>query len=153
MGLVPRPWIAVNHIVFTPVEGLDAHQFEVVGVGDFLHELAALFSIFFLFLQALPAVVVRFILAFINELLDLLVFFSRVFVRKRFVVFGGQLLHLLAINLHHVISLHLGGLDLSFAVEMALFLAFHVGIVPLFLVVLEVIVGGPANQVADLVLG
>src|SRR5262249_21478982 len=57
-----------------------------------------------------------------------------VFCRKRFVIFGDQFLHLLSVNLHHIVGFNFLGLHVALAVETARFLPFDVGVVAHLLV-------------------
>ena len=58
-----------------------------------------------------------------------------------------------AVKLHYFVSLRLGGLHAALAIECVHFLTFGVGVVALVLVVLEIGIGNPVEQVADLVFG
>ena len=107
--------------------------------------------LFFLFLQSLRAIGFRFILALADQLLNFVIFFLGVFCRKRLVVLGDQLLHLLPVDLHHIVGFNFRGFHLALTVETAHFLPFDVGVVALLLVVFHVLVGGFANDLADLI--
>ena len=61
-------------------------------------------------------------------------------------------MHLLAIKLHDVVSLHFSRLHLAFAVEPMFFIAFHVGIVTQPFIVLHVLVGDHAKEALHLLL-
>ena len=97
--------IGINHIDFAALECFHAGETEVVGIGDFLDELARLFAILLFFLQPLPAVVLRFVLALIDQLLDPFFFLGGIFARQRLVVFCDQALDLLSVQLHHIMGL------------------------------------------------
>src|SRR6185437_12558240 len=147
-----RSGVGVNDVVFTSVEGFHAHEAEVVGIGHLADEFPAIFAIFFLFPQSLLAIRGRLLFPLVNQLLDFFVFFFCLFLGKRLVVLGDQLLYLLTVNLHHVVSFDLCGLHPAFAVYPVVFLAFDVGVVALLLVIGHVVVGGFANELANLVL-
>src|ERR1700688_1426382 len=113
---------------------------EVVGVGHFQHELAAILAIFFFLLFALPTRTVGLVLALVDDLLNLLFFFISVFALQGVIVFLDQPLHLLAVDLQHFVGLYLRGLYLPFATEPVLFVALDVGVVAETFVVFDVLV-------------
>ena len=129
-----------------------SHQLEVVGVGNFAHELAAIFALFDFFLLAFLAILLRFVLALVDDLLDLLFFFGRLFGIERLVIFFDQPLHLLAIDLENFVGFHFGRFGFSLAVQIVLDLAIDVGVVALVLVVLDVLVRDHTKQLPHLFL-
>src|SRR6202008_3064171 len=120
---------------FASVHVLYPHKFEVVSVRNFPHELAAILAFLHFFLFSFLASLFRFVLALVDDLLDLLFFLGRFLGIERLVVFFDQPLHGRSIDFQNLVGLHLGGLGLSLALEFVLNLAIHVGVVVLALLV------------------
>src|SRR5271165_3055463 len=153
MRLVARTRLGVDDPGLAPSHQLRTHELEVVGVGDLMNELAALLTFFLFFFYPLLVVTLGFVLVLIDDLLDLLFFFGRIFLGERFVVFFDEPLHLLAVELKNFVSLRLGGLGFSLAVELAVDVAFNVGVVAFLLVILVILVHDHAQQLLHLLLG
>ena len=151
MRLKARVRLGIDHIRLAAVEVFDGGQVKVVGVGNFAHKLAGLLAVLLFLLQALGPLLAGFVLALVGKLLDALVFLGRVFRGKRLVVFGNEALDLVAIQHHDFMGGGLGGFHLSLTIQAVLFFPFNVGVITLFLVVLDIFFGDLANEFADLV--
>src|ERR1700680_1416816 len=136
-----RTRLAINHPGLAPANQLCSHQFEVVGVGHLAHKLAPVLAIFLFLFFPLFTGAFGFILALVDNLLDLLFFLGCVFFREWFVVLFNQAIDLRAVNLHDLVGLGLSGLHVSLAIEIVLNVPLDVGVVALALVVLGVLVG------------
>src|SRR5258708_9512071 len=152
MRLKARPRLAVNHPGLAPAKRCGPYKFEVVGVGNFVDKLASFFPIFLGSFLPLLAIFVGLVFPLVDNLLDFLFFFGSLFWIERFVVFGNQSLHLLAVNFKNFVSLDLSGLGMPLAVEVVLNLTLDVGVVAFFPGVLFVLVGYHAKQLLHLLL-
>ncbi len=94
----------------------------------------------------------RFVLALVDDLLNFFFFLGGILGVECLIVFLNQSLHLLAVELHHFVGLHLSGLYLTFAIELVLLIAFNVGVVAKALIVFNVLVGDHAKQLLHLFL-
>ena len=148
-----RTRLAVDHPSLATSDQFCSHQLEVVSVGDFAHEFAAIFAFLLFFLFPLSALFLRFVRALVNDFLDLYFFLGRVFPVERPVIFLDQPLHLLAIDLQNLVGLHFRRLGLPPAVELVLDFAVDVGVIALPLLVLDIFVGHYAEQLLHLLLG
>src|ERR1700678_3640639 len=82
--------LALKNPGITPVNRFGTNQPEVEGIGDLKHKFAILFPVLFLFLQPFAAVRLGFLLAFVDDLLNLLFFFLRILGRERLVILCRQ---------------------------------------------------------------
>jgi hypothetical protein len=150
--LEPRPRFAINHPGVASAHLFRADQLEVIGVGDFAHELSPILAFFRLFFFALAPIFVGFVLTLVDDLLDLLFFLRGFLGVQRLVIFLDEPLHLFAVNLQNLVGLHFRRLGLPLAVEIMLHFAIDVGVVALPLVVLDVFIGDHAQQLPHLFL-
>src|SRR6185312_5890051 len=86
MRLIARPRVGVNHICFAAIQCFHANPAEVECIRNLLHKLATLFSFSISLLYPFSALIVTFTLQFVDNLLDTLVFFSRVLLVKWLVI-------------------------------------------------------------------
>ena len=152
MWLEAGTWLPINDPSLASTHLLGSYQFEIVGIGNVMHELAAIFALFYFFLFALLAFLIRFIFALVNDLLDFFLFFGRFFGVERLVIFFDQPPYLLSIDLQNLVGLHFRRFNMSLAVEILLHLAIHIGVVVLLLLVLNVLISDYSKQLLHLFL-
>src|SRR5207302_3335287 len=86
----------------------------------------------------------------VDDFLDLIFFFGGFLLGDRFIVFLDQPLHLFAIDIQHLVGLGLGRLRAPFAIQIVLDIALDIGVVALFLVVLDVVRSDFLDEISDL---
>src|SRR6267154_70033 len=118
---------------------------EDVSIGNLKNEFPAIFPFLFFLPFALLARFLGLVLAFVDELLNLLFFLGRVFLVEILIVFLDQALYLFSVDFHHIIGFCFGGFHLSLAVEFVLLVALNVGVIPQPLFVFYVFVSGHAK--------
>src|SRR5579864_8796320 len=119
---------------------LGSDQPEIISVGNFANKLAAVLSFLEFLFFALPAIIVGFIFAFVDELLDLLFFLARFLGVERFVVLFDQSLHWRSVNFQNLVGLYFGGFDLPLAVQFVLYFPVSKGVIALPFLVFKVLV-------------
>ena len=97
--------ITVDDPGFAPADQFGSDQLEIMGVGNFADELAAFFTLLGFLLEALAAVVVGFVLALVDDLLNSLFLFFGFSCVEHFVVFLDEPADLLAIDVDNFICL------------------------------------------------
>ena len=147
MGIIARPRLSLDDLSFAPVEPFRAIEPEIESIGHFAHEFPSLFALVLLLFLTLGTILLAFVLPLFQQLLDLLLFFARILIRKRLVVFRD--LRLVALEIHLVVRLYLGGLHTAFPSNLRA--SFHIHIVALFLVFFLVFLRDLADQNDNLI--
>src|SRR5690242_13014802 len=107
MGMIARPRLGVDDVSFAPVELFNALEPEIESIGYFADEFPSLFAILLFFFLTLGTILLGFVLPLFHQLLNFFLFFARILIRERLVVFRNKSLHLVAIEIHHLVGLYL----------------------------------------------
>src|SRR5215472_15989395 len=115
MGMIARPRLGADDVSFAPVKLFSALEPEIESIGHFAHEFPSLFAaLLFLFLT-LGTILLGFVLPRFHLVLNFFLFFPRIVLRKRLVLFRDKPLHPVAIEIHHLVGLYLVGLHMAFS--------------------------------------
>src|SRR5208337_250223 len=112
--------------------------------------LAVFFAVFFFLREALAAILVRFVLAFVDDLLNLVVFLLRLAGRQRLVILGSQPLDQLSIDLQDLQGPRFGLLHSAVPIEFVCLFALDVGVIALPFIVFQVSFLGAKQQFPNL---
>src|ERR1700732_3679805 len=153
MRLESRTRLARNHPGVSPIQQFASYQPKVVGFRHIADELAVAFPLPLLLSLPLRAFFFRFVFSLLQVSLDSFLFLGRISSRKRLVIFFNEPLELLPVDGHYFVSPHVGGLDLSPAIELVLDFALDVGVIALLLVVRPKVLSHNPCQRPHLLLG
>ena len=150
--LVAGARFSLNFPGVASVQQFRSNQAEVECVGNLQHKLAIFVVLLFFFFEPLAAVAFRLVLAFIDDLLNLLLFLLRIVGRERLVVLGNEPFDGLAVNFQNLERPGLDLLHVAATVEHVLFFPLDVGVIAKALFILEFFFLGVTQQFAYLFL-
>src|ERR1700686_3369430 len=150
LGFVAGTRFAFQHPGIAPVENLGADQAEVECVSDLQNELTVFFATFFFALHSFAPVRFGFVLAFVDNLLNLLVFLFRLVGRQGLVILGGQPRDWFPVDFKDLRSPRFNLPDRSVTIEYVLFSTLDVGVIALLFFVLNVLLFGAAQKFPNL---